>query len=1150
MKNVIIRATPIFLVTLFAFLLTSCADVLMRPSLAKTGVRITISEVGINKSARTVRPFESLAKYKLTFDSLEGDSFDPIDNVEPGTPVTVDLPNGHWIITADGYAEGGQLVVSGSGEFDISENVEINISVSYIMNENEQGTLKLETNQTAPVTVSYWLYSEKDDPDKANSITYTDSQDSHPLSPGYYWMVASVPDEVLDMDVVHIYSNMETVWNIRGSDDPYSITITGIPESGFDDVYIILYEDGSNTNDGLPIAGGQVDPDGVGTDNNDIMFVLDEYYGDEGTTFKSGDYVITLSFEDETGAVSYVYTRGKTYEELEIESRDDLGELPKYYVTNGTSIDFDKFKPLNFAEVETWGGLIEAVANNLYERIIITAEDLIADKTAMIGRDVTIFAGNNPVTIRRQGFGGAFFSFHEEGGYLTLGKPGDLDNKLILDGDAESTTVDSSLVIVNNGGTFFMNDGVTLQNNAATYVPVSDICNGGGVTVNDGTFTMNGGNITSNEAINGGGVYVYGGTFEMSGSSRITGNGAESGGGVYVENGTFEMSGSSRITGNGADDGGGGVYVKDGTFNMDDGNVNDNTTFGDGGGVFITDDAEFIMSGGAISRNGRAETGTNKSLNGGGVFVYDGTFKMSGGSITENEARQYGGGVSVFSSPTTTIISTIFEMTGGTISDNSAGAAGGGTYVGEKTEFTMSSDSSANPITITKNRVTADDSPSYGGGGVYVDNNAAFMMGNNSFITENEVSGNCYGGGVYVNKGTFDMSGNSVVKRNEAANGGGVYVIGREFTDGSKSFTMSDSASITENTAANNGGGVYLEDYIIVANGPPGVTMNEGTISRNKAGGFGGGVFVGTGWDFTFNGTMIMEDNELSDIATVTEVGDWNGLSSAIDNGDSRDNIEWENYIIITGSFGVSETVQIAGKHITILAEKNKDVTITRGLTHTEEFFKVAEDGHLTLGRKGYSTLTLDGDKGTARVSAVESSLVTVYGEGAAFTMNDGVTLKNNAATAAQVSVGEILNGGGVTVNGGTFTMNGGFIIGNEALRAGGGVELNVTSENSKTEFIMNGEAAITGNTTNSNGGGVNLAGGNVGQITFTMNGGTISGNKARDPSGTSGYGLGGGVFVGAGREFNYDSDVSLELAISDNESDDNNSQVTNVNQP
>lgn len=88
-------------------------------------------------------------------------------------------------------------------------------------------------------------------------------------------------------------------------------------------------------------------------------------------------------------------------------------------------------------------------------------------------------------------------------------------------------------------------------------------------------------------------------------------------------------------------------------------------------------------------------------------------------------------------------------------------------------------------------------------------------------------------------------------------------------------------------------------------------------------------------------------------------------------------------------------------------------------------------------------------------------------------------------------------SGGGVYVDGsGTFTMNGGTISGNTASSFGGGVYVG----GSRT-FTMNG-GTISGNTAGVRGGGVYLYGLTV---NFTMNGGTISGNTAKD---------GGGVYV------------------------------------
>jgi hypothetical protein len=81
-------------------------------------------------------------------------------------------------------------------------------------------------------------------------------------------------------------------------------------------------------------------------------------------------------------------------------------------------------------------------------------------------------------------------------------------------------------------------------------------------------------------------------------------------------------------------------------------------------------------------------------------------------------------------------------------------------------------------------------------------------------------------------------------------------------------------------------------------------------------------------------------------------------------------------------------------------------------------------------------------------------------------------------------------NGGGVFVASGTFTMNGGTISGNRAIN-GGGVYVESGT------FTMNG-GTISGNTATGDYGNYNGGGGvNVNDGTFTMNGGTISNNQA-----------------------------------------------------
>jgi hypothetical protein len=147
----------------------------------------------------------------------------------------------------------------------------------------------------------------------------------------------------------------------------------------------------------------------------------------------------------------------------------------------------------------------------------------------------------------------------------------------------------------------------------------------------DGTFTMEDGEISENEASSGGGVYVgSSGTFTMEGG-KISGNTAfdYGGGGVIILNeGIFTMT-NGEISGNTANDEyGGGVYITgNGTFAMTNSKISLNTAFSSGGGVYAAGGGTFTMEGGEISGN----TVTTTSSSGGGVYIAaNGTFTLNG----------------------------------------------------------------------------------------------------------------------------------------------------------------------------------------------------------------------------------------------------------------------------------------------------------------------------------------------------------------------------------------------------------------------------------------------------------------------------------------------------------------------------------------
>ena len=197
-------------------------------------------------------------------------------------------------------------------------------------------------------------------------------------------------------------------------------------------------------------------------------------------------------------------------------------------------------------------------------------------------------------------------------------------SKITLVGSTSSSSSRRSLIEVNKGGTLQMKyepkDGVIILNNYSE--------NGGGISVNGGTFVMDGGYITGNNARYGGGVLVNSGTFIMR-EGNIWGNSAiiHDGGGVLVNGGSFYMTGGN-IYDNYTYDNGGGVSVKGGSFVLEGGNIESNEA-NKGGGVSV-EGGSFTMNYGSIK--------SNEAYHGGGVYVSGGSFSYLGGKIDGSES--------------------------------------------------------------------------------------------------------------------------------------------------------------------------------------------------------------------------------------------------------------------------------------------------------------------------------------------------------------------------------------------------------------------------------------------------------------------------------------------------------------------------------
>lgn len=444
-------------------------------------------------------------------------------------------------------------------------------------------------------------------------------------------------------------------------------------------------------------------------------------------------------------------------------------------------------------------------------------------------------------------------------------------------------------VTVNNGSISrniagFASDGITLYDNVGR---------GGGVYLEDGLFTMTGGDISGNTAnYRGGGIFltkkptltqgtISGNTARNSGGGlcingdeleltsadmQIYGNTAQKGGGVAVLNGDFILKGGAVGVESGKAnhaEKGGGVYVEaentGGTTAADAGNTGDTTVIAasvtvnsgniwynsatEGGGIYLAKgEGTFTLNGENASIN------NNTADNGGGIYLYKAPL-LNQGMIAENTATINGGGMYISDclvtlKPEKDVIITQNGAKNGAgiyIHGSSGSSESSGSTVG-----VVDSVSSASPTnkvgllvasgstgTVHFTNNTATES----GGAVCVDTGRFQLESNNITVTGNRAAN---GGGAYVNGGKLIMLDGFLANNTADESGGGAYVNGAEvngkYVNGEFHMLGGTIGGTGSGNRAKNGGGVCVSEG--------NVTVVYGIISHNYAEQDGGGFYV------------------------------------------------------------------------------------------------------------------------------------------------------------------------------------------------------------------------------------------------------------------------------------------------------------------
>ena len=553
----------------------------------------------------------------------------------------------------------------------------------------------------------------------------------------------------------------------------------------------------------------------------------------------------------------------------------------------------------------------------------------------------------------------------------------------------------------------------------------------------------------------------------------------------------------------------------------------------------------FNMFGGEISGNHAGETTDKQKQDGAGVHMQGGNFNMYGGKITDNYvdvAHNYGGGGVCMSGGS-------FTMYDGEISGNTSAKYGGGVAVTYSASFVMQGG------TISGNKAATD------GGGVYI-YNGTFTLSDKAIITGNTAtSGN--GGGVYYrgysSSHSMTVSGSAKIEKNNAANGGGIYV--EDVGSGKANLT---GGNISENNAGSNGGGIYVSAGDLNLSGNATITQNTATTK-------GGGVYYkgGSAKMFVSGNVQIIEnkdtDGKANNVYVPTATGSTPPTHSfMIGQGgldkNARIGVRVDDSLLqlgkctliaqnanngckegnITSDQGTPYSIKVennsqwtnAGTQVVNLYYGLPHIHPICGASHTDIGDHTVECANVTwTAWNGVDKITYD-ENNTARVyltgnaertSALEiangytlylclgghsltknktGSSVIKVGDNATLSLCDCSDAQSGKLTHGTTASGSKYEGHGVSLGyHSTFNMYGGSITGNRA-STGGGVE--IATEYSYAKFNMYGGSIANNAATNGDGGGGvhNLFG------TFTMYGGSITGNSADTRGG------GGGVYL------------------------------------
>lgn len=550
-------------------------------------------------------------------------------------------------------------------------------------------------------------------------------------------------------------------------------------------------------------------------------------------------------------------------------------------------------------------------------------------------------------------------------------------------------------------------------------------------------------------------------------------------------------------------------------------------------------------------RYGRVLTSKNTSLTlenlkitggkvnglGGGIYIESGNLTLKKCVVTKNEASNGGGGIHFNGENLIVEDSEISENNGDTggiwvmedsaqtkiknsnIKNNVARSGGGG--------LKLAGESTIEGCDISGNK--AESSTGGVGGGLIlsIDNKSCKII--NSVISNNTAGEN--GGGIYMTSGTLILGSGAVIGKkldpDVAEN------------DISKVATSTDFGNKSTDTSySRSGAGLYVLAGT--------VNMSEGAyICKNYTSSYGGGVYVSPegkfnmsggviGWNFSRMGGGIIADGADDDSSNYS-VLNISGKAKICYNKAGFTSVQGCTGrgagIFACGDLNISGNAEIFGNY----AEKSgagihseKKLVMTGGSAHDNEAGTDGAGIYIYSGEAELSSCTIKANKAIGNGGAIyannENSRITVK-IGEENSSDDDVLIEKNSANRGGAFYG---------ANNADFVMNVGKVSGNYSTGInpgdGGGAMFIWGGDSNYSTFTMNG-GVISGNMAKNGGAGgaVHIDHGSGGMAAFIMTGGLLSGNKAADENG-NGSKLGGAIYVKNGGKIKLGGSAVIEV--------------------